>query len=115
VLTLVLRRARAQWPLLAAVLTVVSIGATLLGVCALLVTRTADRALEVAAARAVPADTAVTAYAVAVARRDVASVEADTRAVLREAAAPFTVTVTGRMSSVMRSLPGRGGGAPAVA
>jgi hypothetical protein len=115
VLTLVLRRARAQWPLLAAVLAVVSIGATLLGVCALLVTRTADRALEVAAARAVATDTAVTAYAVAVPRRDVAPVEADTRAVLREAAAPFTVTVTGRMSSVMRSLPGRGGGAPAVA
>jgi hypothetical protein len=113
--TLVLRRARAQWPLLAAILAVVSIGATVLGVCALLVTRTADRALEVAAARAVPADTAVTAYAVAVGRGDVASVEADTRAVLREATSPFPAGVSGRMSSVMRSLPGRGAGAPAVA
>ncbi|MEK8107335.1 hypothetical protein NKG94_23235 [Micromonospora sp. M12] len=51
---LVSRRARAQWPLLAALLGVVTIGATLLGTCTLLVTRTAERALEVAMARAAP-------------------------------------------------------------
>ncbi len=113
--TLILRRARAQWPLLAAVLTVVTIGATLLGVCALLVTRTSDRALEVAASRAVPADTDVTAYTVTIAPRDVASVDADTRSVLREAVAPFDSVMAGRMSTVMRSVPARSGGAPGLA
>jgi hypothetical protein len=102
--TLISRRARAQWPLLAAVLTVVTIGATLLGVCALLVTRTSDRALEVAASRAIPADTEVTAYTVTIARADVASVDADTRSVLHEAVRPFGSVMAGRMSSVMRSL-----------
>ncbi|MEU8664378.1 permease, partial [Actinoplanes philippinensis] len=107
--TLILRRARAQWPLLAAVLAVVTIGATLLGVCALLVTRTSDRALEVAASRAVPKDTAVTAYTVTIARGDVASVDADTRAVLREAVTPFGSALAGRMSTEMRPIePGRG-------
>ncbi|MEV4279109.1 FtsX-like permease family protein [Actinoplanes xinjiangensis] len=113
--TLILRRARAQWPLLAAVLTVVTIGATLLGVCALLITRTADRALEVAASRAVPADTGVTAYTVTIARGDVASVDADTRSVLREAVAPFDSVMAGRMSTVMRSIPGRSEAAPGLA
>ncbi|WP_433789786.1 FtsX-like permease family protein [Actinoplanes sp. CA-252034] len=102
--TIILRRARAQWPLLAAVLTVVTIGATLLGVCALLVTRTSDRALEVAASRAVPADTGVTAYTVTMARGDVASVDADSRSVLREAVAPFGSVMAGRMSTEMRHL-----------
>ena len=54
VLRLLARRARAQWPLLAALLAVVTVGATLLGTCALLVTRTAEQALEVAASRAAP-------------------------------------------------------------
>ncbi|BEL02981.1 hypothetical protein Q0Z83_011720 [Actinoplanes sichuanensis] len=100
--TLILRRARAQWPLLAAVLAVVTVGATLLGVCALLVTRTSDRALEVAAARAVPASTEVTAYTVTIAPGDVASVDRDTRSVLREALAPFGGEPVGRMSTAMR-------------
>ncbi|MEU4159468.1 FtsX-like permease family protein [Actinoplanes sp. NPDC026670] len=103
--TLILRRARAQWPLLAAVLAVVTVGATLLGVCALLVTRTSDRALEVAASRAVPASTEVTAYTVTIAPRDVASVDADTRSVLREAVTPFGSVLAGRMSTVMRPVP----------
>jgi hypothetical protein len=113
--TLILRRAGAQWPLLAAVLTVVTIGATLLGVCALLVTRTSDRALEVAASRAVPADTGVTAYTVTITRGDTASVDADTRSVLREAVAPFGSVMAGRMSTVMRPVGVRAGGAPGLA
>ncbi|MFC4072273.1 FtsX-like permease family protein [Actinoplanes subglobosus] len=113
--TLISRRARAQWPLLAAVLIVVTVGATLLGVCALLVTRTSDRALEVAASRAVPAETEVTAYTVTIARGDVASVDADTRSVLREAVAPFGSVMAGRMSSVMRSLSTGSDRSPALA
>ena len=73
-LRLLTGRALAQWRLLATLLAVVTVGATLLGTCALLVTRTADRALEVAASRATTADRAVTAYTVTVAGGDAASV-----------------------------------------
>ena len=50
------RRARAQWPLLACLLTVLTLGSTLLGTSALLMTRTSERAIEVAAARIDPDD-----------------------------------------------------------
>ncbi|GGN93724.1 hypothetical protein GCM10010112_82300 [Actinoplanes lobatus] len=103
-LGLVGRRARSQWPLLAALLAVVTAGAALLGVCALLVTVSADRAREKAAAAATPAQIEVTGYAVTVARADVPSVAADTRRVLAEALAPFAVATSGRASSVMRPL-----------
>ena len=99
------RRARAQWPLLAALLGVVTVGATLLGTCALLITRTAERALEVAAARAAPDDVDVTAYTGTVEGPDARSVAADTRAVLTSALAPFPTTTAARASSVLRALP----------
>ncbi|GAB3960199.1 hypothetical protein GCM10029978_008880 [Actinoallomurus acanthiterrae] len=112
-LRLLVRRARAQWPLLAALLTVVMVGSTLLGTYALLVTRTADRALEVAASRVAPDDVDVTAYTVTVRGADARSVADDTRRVLASALAPFAATTAARASSVMRSLPrpraGRGG------
>ncbi|MDQ7904067.1 permease [Phytohabitans sp. ZYX-F-186] len=104
-LRLLARRARAQWPLLAALLAVVTIGATLLGTCALLVTRTAGRAIEVVAARAAPDDVKVTAYNVTVRGADAASVAADSRDVLTSALAPFPATTATRVSSVNRSLP----------
>jgi hypothetical protein len=104
VLTLLTRRARAQWALLAALLGVVAVGATLLGTCALLVTRTAGQALEAAAGRAAPAEVEVTAYAVGVGARDARSVAADTRGVLTSALAPFPVTTAARMSTVTRPL-----------
>ncbi|WP_405426032.1 permease [Micromonospora sp. NBC_00617] len=104
-LRLVSRRARAQWPLLAALLGVVTIGATLLGTCTLLVTRTAERALEVAMARAAPAAVDVTVYTGAVEGRDARSVAADTRTVMTSALAPFPVTTTARASTVLRALP----------
>ncbi|MGC4746545.1 FtsX-like permease family protein [Micromonospora sp. DT201] len=102
---LVSRRARAQWPLLAALLGVVTIGATLLGTCTLLTTRTAERALEVAIARAAPAAIDVTVYTGAVEGRDTPSVAADTRTVVASALAPFPVTTTVRASTVLRALP----------
>ncbi|WP_239137901.1 FtsX-like permease family protein [Sphaerisporangium rufum] len=104
-LRLLVRRARAQWPLLAALVAVAMVGPTLLGACALLVTRTAERAIEVAASRADPADVAATAYAVTVRGRDARSVATDTRAVLTSAFAPFAVTTDARASSELRALP----------
>ncbi|MEU8406602.1 permease [Micromonospora sp. NPDC048842] len=102
---LVSRRARAQWPLLAALLGVVTIGATVLGTCTLLITRTAERALEVAMARAAPAAVDVTVYTGTVEGRDTPSVAADTRTVVASTLAPFPVTTTARASTVLRALP----------
>ncbi|MEU4474357.1 FtsX-like permease family protein [Micromonospora sp. NPDC023888] len=104
-LRLVSRRARAQWPLLAALLGVVTIGATLLGTCTLLSTRTAERALEIAMARAAPAAVDVTVYTGSVEGRDAASVAADTRSAVASALAPFPVRATARASTVLRALP----------
>ncbi|MFI5890110.1 FtsX-like permease family protein [Actinoplanes sp. NPDC051513] len=105
-IALLARRARAQWPLLASLLAVLTVGATLLGACALLVTRTSERAVEVAATRADPDDVAVTAYTVTIAPGDARSVAADTRSLLTSAIAPFPATTATRASSVMRALPG---------
>ncbi|QYC44253.1 FtsX-like permease family protein [Nonomuraea coxensis DSM 45129] len=112
-LRLVARRVRAQWPLLAALLAVAVVGPTLLGACALLLTRTAEQALETAASRATHDQVGVTAYTVTVRGEHARSVADDTRAVLTSALAPFTATTAARASSVMRSLPGAG--VPAVA
>ncbi|MFF5290260.1 FtsX-like permease family protein [Paractinoplanes globisporus] len=105
-IALLARRARAQWPLLASLLAVLAIGATLLGTCALLVTRTSERAVEVAASRADPADVEITAYTVGVSPGNARSVSADTHGVLASAIAPYHATISTRASSVMRSLPG---------
>ncbi|RKR92901.1 hypothetical protein BDK92_7387 [Micromonospora pisi] len=104
-LRLVSRRARAQWPLLAALLGVVTVGATLLGTCTLLSTRTAERALEVAMARAASGAVDVTAYTGTIEGRDAPSVASDARAVVTSALAPFPATTTARASSVLRALP----------
>ncbi|MEE6262813.1 FtsX-like permease family protein [Plantactinospora sonchi] len=104
-LRLVSRRARAQWPLLAALLGVVTVGATLLGTCTLLSTRTTERALEVAMAGAAPGAVDVTAYTGTIEGRDASSVAADTRAVVTSALAPFPATTTARASTVLRALP----------
>ncbi|MFF5077400.1 FtsX-like permease family protein [Actinoplanes sp. NPDC000266] len=106
-LSLLLRRARAQWSLLLSLLAVLTIGATFLGTCALLVTRTSDRAFEVAV-RDDPAAAEVVAYTATIAAGDAASVAADTRRVLVSAVAPFEVSTAARASSAMRLLPGGG-------
>ncbi|MCY1136927.1 permease [Actinoplanes sp. Pm04-4] len=106
---LVLRRARAHWPLLASLLTILVVGTTLLGTSALLVTRTSERAVEVSAARADPDDVTVTAYVGAVAAKDARSVAADSRQVLTTAVAPFTATTMTRASGALRTLPLAGG------
>ncbi|MEW9552337.1 FtsX-like permease family protein [Nonomuraea sp. NPDC050783] len=99
--------------MLAALLAVAVVGPTLLGACALLLTRTAEQALETAASRAAPDRIDVTAYTVTVRGEHARSVADDTRDVLTSALAPFAATTAARASSVMRPLPGAG--APAVA
>ncbi|GAA4603840.1 hypothetical protein BJY16_004761 [Actinoplanes octamycinicus] len=105
------QRTRAQWPVLAALLAVVTLGATLLGVCALLVTRSASLALGVAAAEADPAGMTVTAYTSNILGTDSRAVTDRTRGVLTSALAPFPASTAARASSVMRELPGRTDGA----
>ncbi|WP_250008195.1 FtsX-like permease family protein [Actinoplanes sp. M2I2] len=110
-LRLVPRRARAQWPLLASLLTILVVGTTLLGTAALLVTRTSERGVEVSAARADPDDVTATAYVGTVAAANARSVATDTRTVLTSAMAPFPATTTTRASAALRLLPmGDGGG-----
>ncbi|GAA3265240.1 permease [Dactylosporangium vinaceum] len=104
-LTFAAVRARAQWRLLAALLGVAAVGATLLGVCTLLLTDTGQRALEVAAGRAEPADVEVTAYMATIRGGDARAVAADTRALLTSTLAPVPAATSGRASSVMRTLP----------
>ncbi|GIF04815.1 FtsX-like permease family protein [Actinoplanes siamensis] len=106
-IALLARRTLAQWPVLAALLAVVTLGATLLGVCALLVTRTAPVALGVAAQQADPRRMSVTAYTSTIKGADTAAVTDATRTVLTSALAPFPATGAVRASSVMRDLPGR--------
>ncbi|WP_327003576.1 hypothetical protein OHA72_52355 [Dactylosporangium sp. NBC_01737] len=104
-LILLARRAGAQWPLLAALLGVVTVGATLLGTCALLTTRTAERAYEVAATRAAPDAVDVTAYTGTVEGHDAGTVATDARDVITAALAPFPTTTHTRASSILRALP----------
>ncbi|MFG1922898.1 FtsX-like permease family protein [Cryptosporangium sp. NPDC048952] len=99
------RRARAQWALLACLLSVLTLGATLLGTCALLVTRTSERAVEVAASRTDPVDVRATAYTVTIKAADARSVADDARDVLLDAVAPFRATTTTRASAVMQRIP----------
>lgn len=101
---LVLRRAAAQLPLLAAVLAVVTIGATLLGVCALLVTATQQRALDAELARAGPAAVDVTAFVGGVRAGAGGAVAAAAREVVTGAVAPLPATTSTRASSALRTL-----------
>ena len=101
---LVLRRAAAQLPLLAAVLAVVTIGATLLGVCALLVTATQQRALNAELARAGPAAVDVTAFMGGVRAGAGGPVAAAARAVVTGAVAPLPATTSTRASAALRTL-----------
>ena len=104
-IALLTRRARAQWPLLVCLLVVLTLGATLLGTCALLVTRTSDRTIEVAASRISPAESEVTAYTVTISAANARSVATDTRRLVTSSIAPFTGTTATRASSEVRSLP----------
>ena len=104
-LRLLARRARAQWPMVAAMLAVVTVGSTLLGIGALLVTRTAERAVEVAASRAGPEAVDVTAFIGTVRGADAGSVITDTRALLTSTLALSPTIATSARSCSARTGP----------
>ncbi|HST84382.1 MAG TPA: hypothetical protein VLL08_21775 [Kineosporiaceae bacterium] len=110
-LRLLARRASVQFPLLVAVVAVVAVGTTLLGVCALLLTRSADQALTEGMARATAPEVAVTAYLADVPAAKADSVAGDTRALLTRTLAPFQATSATRASSAVRLLGDRTGAA----
>jgi hypothetical protein len=110
VLRLLVRRATVQIPLLTAVVIVVTVGVTLLGVCALLLTASQERALEEGMSRAEPSAVEVTAYVTGIPGKHVRSVADDTRSVITQTLQPFRTTITTRASSVMRPLEGSGSG-----
>jgi hypothetical protein len=109
VLRLLARRAGVQLPLLAAVLAVVVIGATLLGVCALLLTASSERALDEGVARATPDDVDVTAYVTDVKGENARSVAEEARTAVTSTLDPFRTTSAARASSVMRTFGGKSG------
>src|SRR5690349_13200387 len=103
-LRLLARRAIVQLPLLVAVVAVVAVGTTLLGVCALLLTTSQDRALTEGMARATGPEVEVTAYVAGVPGARVDSVAEDTRALVTRALTPFPTTSAARASSAVRLL-----------
>jgi hypothetical protein len=104
-LRLLALRGRVQLPLLSAVVAMVTIGATLLGVCVLLLTVSQDQALTQGLARARADDVSVTAYVTDVPGPQTASVAADTRTTMASALAPLPISSTDlRASSVVRPL-----------
>ncbi|MFI5954811.1 FtsX-like permease family protein, partial [Cryptosporangium sp. NPDC051539] len=90
---------------LTTLLTVLTLGATLLGTSTQLMTQTSQRAVEVAASRADPAELYAIAYTVKIGATNARSVAADTRRVLSDATRPFRATTVMRASSVMHRLP----------
>jgi hypothetical protein len=106
---LLVRRAGASWPLLAAVVAVVAIGATLLGVSARLLTVSTDSALSVGMSRVQPEDAEVVAYLSDIAPGNGAKATAITEGLLDDALSPLgPPTLQTRASSTMRNLEGHG-------
>lgn len=105
-LTLVLRRARAQWRLLLAVLAVVTLGTTLLGVGALLLGTTQDRAFTAAVRQAPPRDVDVTALLVGIKGSETVRLRNDARAVVGQALNRLHPKLTSNVVSRMRRLGG---------
>ncbi|WP_426562030.1 FtsX-like permease family protein [Angustibacter sp. McL0619] len=105
-LRLVARRAVVQWRLLAGVVALVTVGATVLGVCALLLSRTQDRAFAKGVQQAEPAALDVTAFLVTVPSKDARSAGEASRAVISSALAPIASTTTTNAVSALRQLGG---------
>ncbi|NPD06151.1 FtsX-like permease family protein [Nocardioides sp. zg-1308] len=108
-LTLVLRRAYVQRRLLTAVVLLVAPAATLVGVCALMLGATADRAFSVEVRRAPPADLGVTAFLVEVAGDDVPAARAEAAAVVEDVLAPMRPSLDVTATSRLRRLDGDDG------
>ena len=105
--TLLIRRARAQAGVLAGLLALVTLTVVPLGVAALLLGPSAQRAFDVAMARQ-PVDAVdVTAYVTGVPGGAARGVVADTRSAVTGILDPLPVTTAVRTSSAVRALPGK--------
>lgn len=103
-LTLVLRRARTQRGLAVALTALVALAATLLGVCALLLGPTQDRALSREVQRGEPQDVAVEAFLVDLAAADVDEVRETAAGELRDVLAGLDPSLSSVVTSRMRTL-----------
>lgn len=116
----VLRRALTQLPLLVAVLAVVVAGATLLGVCTLLLTTAQEQTLASAVRSTPREDVAVTASLTITEPTsgdvaDASAVVEETTALVARAVSPFTPEVSVWLTSAMQYLPTTQGGSPRLA
>ncbi|QIG41576.1 permease [Nocardioides anomalus] len=100
----VARRARAQGRVLVAVVALVTVATSLLGVCALLLGPTQDRAFHGGVLSLAPADVDVTAYVVDLDSADLTSSRDDAEALVREVLGGLDPTVTSSATSRMRQL-----------
>lgn len=103
-LILLLRRAWVQRRLLAAVVALVATACTLVGVCSLMMTVTADRAFDAEIGRSQPQDVSVTAYLVEVSGSDVAPARDEARSVLEGVLGPMRPTIETTANSRLRRL-----------
>ena len=107
-LSLVLRRARGQYRLLAAVVALVTVAATLLGVCALLLGPTQDRAFARELQPSQPRDLDVDAFLVTLRADDLVEVRETAADQLREILGPLDPEVSVVETSSMRDLVSQG-------
>ena len=110
-LSLVLRRALGQYRLLAAVVALVTVAATLLGVCALLLGPTQDRAFARELQPTQSQDLDIDAFLVTLRNDDLVEVRETAADQLREVLGPLDPEVTVVETSPVRDLAGQGGSA----
>ena len=107
-LSLVLRRALGQYRLVAAVVALVTVAATLLGVCALLLGPTQDRAFARELQPSQPEDFDIDAFLVTLRNDDLVEVRETAADQLREVLGPLDPEVTVVETSPMRDLVSHG-------
>jgi hypothetical protein len=111
VLSLVVRRAIGQYRLVAAVVALVTVAATLLGVCALLLGPTQDRAFTREVQPTQPEDFDIDAFVVTLKNEDLVEVRDTAADQLREVLGPLDPEVTVVEASPMRDLVSHGNAA----
>ena len=102
--TLVLRRAFVQRRLLVALVLLVAVAATLVGVCSLLLGVTAGRAFHAEALRAQPEDVDVTAYVVDLSGADLSPAREEAARVVQQVLAPLRPSLASTATARMRRL-----------
>ena len=105
-LTFVLRRALVQRRMVAAAVVLITAATTLLGISALLLGVTQDRAFSEEVERSQPEDVDVTAFLVGVNSSDLEATRAEAQDVVRDVLAPMDPVLTTSVTSRMRRLDG---------